>query len=245
MVTPVESVVDPAGDPVVVVTAMRLSARARADLSELLGPGYLVVDVRTAPESANIVLSPVASDFALANLREMFPQARVLFAELHDVERGIRYAGPLSRIVASRPDGYFVLPDLESLGPAIVEQSALQLGGNAEPSPYQIGPSAGSPSGSFEGARHEAGGHVVWMRSASSSPGWVDLDVVDDLVRRTLPGAGDPRSTQLWAAVVAECAVHLARDGGAARVDVRGLGPEVLVDLKVRVASEGVHQDEG
>jgi len=42
----------------VVVTAMPLSATARADRSEMLGEGYVVVDIKNGPPTANILLTP-------------------------------------------------------------------------------------------------------------------------------------------------------------------------------------------
>ncbi|HEY3512978.1 MAG TPA: hypothetical protein VGL36_27625, partial [Kribbella sp.] len=64
---------------VLVVTTMPLSKTARAELSDMLGPGYTVVDIRSAPPTANIVLTPVVSGNALGILRGMFPQARILY----------------------------------------------------------------------------------------------------------------------------------------------------------------------
>jgi hypothetical protein len=133
------------GAAVVVVTAMRLSEVARAELSDLLGPGYAVVDVRSAPSTANIVLTPVVSANALGILRGTFPQARILFTELQDDERGISFAGPLSRIVAQAPDGYFVAHSLDALSPIVQTESKLQLSGSSRRSSITLSLTPGTP----------------------------------------------------------------------------------------------------
>ena len=214
---------EPSGETVVVVTAMRLSPRARTDLSEMLGPGYLVVDIKRAPSTANIVLAPAVSGFALAQLRQEFPQARVLFAEVDDAVRRIRYAGPLSRALASGPDGYFVARGLDSLVPVVENQARLQLAGDTRPSPLQIGDDDRPGTVGLDWDDHR-----------------LDLAPVDALVTRLL-GTQQPRRTQLWLAVVAECALHLARQSGAAvSVDVSDLDPAAVAELRLRVAGEAV-----
>lgn len=127
------------GDAVVVATAMPLSKEARADLSEMLGGGYLVVDIKDAPSSANLLLSPVVSGNALGTLRGMFPEARILFTELTDDGYGIDFKGPLSRIAAHGPDGYFVAHALESLTPIVQSEAHLQLTGSKQQTLLQIG----------------------------------------------------------------------------------------------------------
>ena len=210
--------------PVVVVTAMALSSRARADLSELLGSGYLIVDIKQAPSTANVVLAPAVSAFALASLRRDFPQARVLFAELADYGRGIEFIGPLSRALASGPDGYFVARDLESLAPVVAGQARLQLAGDTRPTPIGLG----------------APDRAVVAPAVGASGTWVDLDAVDDLVRR-VQATDHPRASPLWLAVVAECAIHLARHtAGRVSVDVGGLDPLAVAELRERIGREDV-----
>ena len=134
------------GDAVVVATAMPLSKEARADLSEMLGGNYLVVDIKDAPTTANLLLSPVVSGNALAALRGMFPEARILFTELSDDGYGIDFGGPLSRIAAHGPDGYFVAHALESLAPIVHSEAVLQLTGSRQQTLLQISGPAAEPT---------------------------------------------------------------------------------------------------
>lgn len=128
-----------AGDSIVVATTMPLSGTARADLSAQLGPGYVVVDIKKAPPTTNIVLTTVVSGQLIGILRAQFPQARILLAEIHDAERGIRYAGPVTRVMDTGPDGYVVTHDLESLSPAVQQEARLQLSGSTRRSAPMLG----------------------------------------------------------------------------------------------------------
>lgn len=235
--------VDGATNPVLVVTAMPLSRAARADLSELLGSDYVVVDIKTAPTSANILLTPVVSVQLLGTLRRMFPEARILFTELHDHAYGIELSGPLSRVAAKGPDGYFLANALDGVAPIVRAEARLQLAGSKQRTPPRIGPAHDE----VEPLRpHLAGddatGAVIWIREPfdgmSPPPGrWLDLDLVDDVVRGLL-ATPEPRESPLWAALVAESAEHLAREGGETTlVDVSGLTPIILAELQIRVAS--------
>jgi antitoxin (DNA-binding transcriptional repressor) of toxin-antitoxin stability system len=91
----------------VVATAMKLSASARASLSEQLGPDYLVLDMNAAPESVDVLLIPPLSPQLIGILRSKFPQARVVIAEIEDRELGISYDGPLRRLFDAGADTYF------------------------------------------------------------------------------------------------------------------------------------------
>ncbi|MEO5662432.1 MAG: HIT domain-containing protein [Nocardioides sp.] len=133
------------GSAVVVVTAMPLSKQARADLSDLLGDGYLVVDIKEAPSTANILLTPVVSGNLLGALRAEFPDARILYTELHDDGYGISFPGPVSRIAAKGPDGYFVAHALESLSPIVQSEARLQLSGSKQQTLLQLGGSTPEP----------------------------------------------------------------------------------------------------
>ncbi|TCC30875.1 hypothetical protein [Kribbella speibonae] len=250
------------GSTVLVVTAMRLSKTARAELSELLGPGYTVVDLRSAPSTANIVLAPVSSPMAVAILRGEFPQARILFTELQDDERGISLAGPLSRIVAQAPDGYFVAHSLEALGPVVQSEARLQLAGSTGRTPLTLSlttglplqapdlhpldetEAAGSPVQEATDTRAEA--TVRWIdraKSDSTPPGqWLDLEPIDALVTH-LVGTDEPRRDVLWAALTAECVVRLADDlPEDLLVDIAGLEPTIRAELQIRIASEQIPQ---
>jgi hypothetical protein len=252
-----------AGPAVLVVAAMPLSKLARAELSEMLGPGYAVIDIRSAPPTANIVLTPVLSANALGILRGQFPHARILFTELHDGARGINLSGPLSRIVAQAPDGYFVAHSLDALGPVVQSEAKLQLTGSTRRTPITLSlttgttrpteqvpdeeqPPAPAASSAQEMTGDPAQTTVRWIDRAATSdapPGqWLDLEPLDALVIRLLR-TKEPRRDPLWAALVAECVVRLAADQQTdLLVDVAGLHPTIRAELQIRVASEQVPQ---
>jgi len=117
---PVQGVVRADG-PVVVVTAMSLPRAAREALAHRLGPGHIVRDIRDAGDTAHVVLVPAVSGQLVGGLREMFPGAKILVTELSDVEFGLDLPGPVSRIMQSGVDGYFVAPNLGQLAAATRE----------------------------------------------------------------------------------------------------------------------------
>lgn len=98
--------------PVIVVTAVHLSAEARSALAEMLGPGHVVRDIREAGNTADIVLVPAMSGHGVGELRSMFPGAKLLVGEFIDDQYGIDVVGPLRRALETGVDGYFVAPDL-------------------------------------------------------------------------------------------------------------------------------------
>ena len=237
---------------VVVVTAMPLSTAARADLSEILGSGYIVIDIKKAPSTANILLTPVVSSQLLGSLRALFPSARVLFTELHDDGRGIRFSGPLSRIVEQGPDGYFVAHALEALAPIVHSEAELQLAGSTRRTPPRIAasPQAAPTEPGVDQVDRDGpaspGVAIIWIDRAESltvPPGrWLDLDPIDHLVERLI-STTEPRGDILWATIVAECAVRLiAQQQDNVLVDVGLLAPAITAELQIRVASESVVQ---
>lgn len=173
-----------AGETVVVIT-MPLSKQARAELSEMLGPGYAVVDMRSAPSSANIVLTTVVSSHALSILRGTFPRARILFTELHDDERGIGFAGPLSRIVAQAPDGYFIAHSLDALTPVVQSEVKLQLSGSTSRTPRTLSLTSAVPAPQQK-TDVPSTSTVRWIDRLTfpSMPSgrWLDLEPIDALV---------------------------------------------------------------
>jgi hypothetical protein len=101
--------------PKIVVTALDLKQPAREALAQRLGPGHVVVDIRDAGNSADIVLIPPASPQLVGALRAMFPDAQLLITEFTDDEFGVDFSGPVGRSVGSGVDGYFVVPTLDEL----------------------------------------------------------------------------------------------------------------------------------
>lgn len=228
---------------------MPLSDDARADLSALLGPDYVVVDVKKAPQSANIVLTTVVSERTLGALRALFPRARILLSELHDLRRGISYPGPITRALESAPDGYFVAHGIESL-PAIVQaQARLQLSGSTRPTPPVIDTGTArvptEPTSPWPEPEPDHG-TVLWLESATDGPGpgghVLDLRHVDEAVGALL-STSEPRESSLWTTMLAEAAVHVARERRTTVVvDVSDLPEATCARLRVHVGSELIPQ---
>lgn len=105
----------PAPETVTVATAMPLSARAREELEDLLGPGFMVVDIKRAPPDTAVVITPAVSEMALGSLRGMFPNAQILIGEFADENYGVSYPGPVLSALESSVDGYVVASDLAHL----------------------------------------------------------------------------------------------------------------------------------
>lgn len=99
----------------VVATTMKLSDSARTKLSAELGTDYIVLDMHSAPETADVLLVPPISPQLLTNLRAMFPSARVVIAELDDPELGIRYHGPVRRLLDAGAELYLATTTVPSL----------------------------------------------------------------------------------------------------------------------------------
>jgi hypothetical protein len=228
---------------------MPLSDDARADLRELLGPDYVVVDIKKAPDSANIVLTTVVSERTLRSLRTLFPHARILLAELHDLQRDISYPGPITRALEAAPDGYFVAHGIEALPPIVQSEARLQLSGSTRPTPPMIDtgtarvPNEPTP---LWPAPDPGQGTVLWLEAATDEPApdghRLDRRHVDKAVAALL-GTSEPRKSSLWAAIVAEAAVHLARESGATVVvDVSDLPEATRAQLRVHVGSERLRQ---
>ncbi|MFI9592788.1 hypothetical protein [Nonomuraea sp. NPDC052265] len=90
----------------VVATAMELSNAARVALSTQLGADYVVLDMHAAPTTADVLLVPAGSPQLIAGLRSMFPDARVVVTEIEDPELGVRYDGPVRRLLDAGADAY-------------------------------------------------------------------------------------------------------------------------------------------
>lgn len=104
-----------------------LKADARARLSEQLGPGFVVVDLRKAPPSTDIVIAPVVSAQTISALKHMFPRARVVLTEVEDRNAGVFFPGPVRRAVEAGADGYVVAGDLAALADFAVSDAQLAL----------------------------------------------------------------------------------------------------------------------
>lgn len=235
--------------PVVVVTTMPLSDDARADLSALLGPDYVVVDIKKAPDSANVVLTTVVSERTLRSLRTLFPHARILLAEVDDPWRGISYPGPITRALEAAPDGYVVAHGIESLSAIVQSEARLQLSGSTRPTPPMIDSGTARAPTELTPLRPTPDpdqGTVLWLEAVTDAPppdGHVlDRRPVDEAVAALLR-TSEPRKSSLWAAMVAEAAVHLARERRTpVVVDVSDLPEATRARLRVHVGSERLRQ---
>jgi hypothetical protein len=90
----------------VVATAMRLSDAARRRLSDEFGADYVVLDLKEAPPSTDVLLVHPVSPQLLGMLQSRFPQARVVVVEIEDEELGVRYSGPVSRMLDAGASAY-------------------------------------------------------------------------------------------------------------------------------------------
>lgn len=116
----------------VVATAMKLSREARTALSEQLGPDYIVLDMHAAPVTADVVLVPPSSPQLVGALREKYPKARIVVAEIEDPVLGIRYEGPVRRLIDAGAETYLASTTVSTLARQLdhtVQQQRKQLGG--------------------------------------------------------------------------------------------------------------------
>ncbi|MEV0160583.1 hypothetical protein [Nonomuraea fuscirosea] len=125
----------------VVVTAMELSKAARLALSTQLGADYVVLDLHAAPATADVLLVPAGSPQLIAALRSSFPRARVVVTEIEDPELGVRYHGPVRRLLDAGADAYLppaTLPLLARQLDHTLNQGRELAASSA--TPLQIGP---------------------------------------------------------------------------------------------------------
>jgi hypothetical protein len=124
-------------DVTVVATAMTLSSSARSTLSAQLGSNYIVLDMQSAPASAEVLLIPPLSPQLIGSLRQMFPKARVVIAEVEDRELGVVYEGPVRRLLDAGADVYFppnTIPGLaKQLDRTIVQFNQIAAGETSAP----------------------------------------------------------------------------------------------------------------
>lgn len=100
----------------VVATAMKLDAQARERLSAELGEDYIVLDLLEAPSTADVLLTHPVSPQLIGRLRGMFPQARVVVAEIDDDELGVSYTGPVARLMDAGAEAYLPPRPVERIG---------------------------------------------------------------------------------------------------------------------------------
>ncbi|MFI7641714.1 hypothetical protein [Nonomuraea sp. NPDC049400] len=129
----------------VVATAMELSTAARLALSTQLGTDYVVLDMHAAPKTADVLLVPPGSPQLIGALRSMFPEARVIIAEIEDHALGVQYHGPVRRLLDAGADAYLPPASLSHLARQLdytLNQGREIAGGAA--TPLQIAPAVES-----------------------------------------------------------------------------------------------------
>lgn len=123
------------GDVTVVATTMKLSAAARTSLSAELGADYVVLDLHSAPRTADVLLVPPVSPQLIGSLGSMFPKARIVIAEIDDPELGVSYHGPIRRLLDAGATTYLAataVPQLaKQLDHAITRHDQLTSGETA------------------------------------------------------------------------------------------------------------------
>jgi hypothetical protein len=123
----------------VVTTALPLKPAARARLSEQLGPGFIVVDMKHSSDSADVVIAPVVSPQLIGILKHKFPRARLVLCELQDFELGISHTGPIQRAIDAGADSYCIAPSLAALAEFVANDDRPALeSGRAEDRPAAI-----------------------------------------------------------------------------------------------------------
>lgn len=137
----------PAGDVLVVATAMKLSDSARRLLAQELGEAYVVLDLNEAPASTDVLLTHPVSPQLLGALRGMFPQARIIVTEIEDPELGVSYTGAVTRMLAAGAEAYLPPMPVGGVGRGLkhqLESVRPQLGpGSTSPGPAgEIGDAA-------------------------------------------------------------------------------------------------------
>lgn len=93
-------------DVTVVATAMKLSESARRRLSDEFGADYVVLDMHAAPTTADVLLVPPISSQLIGMLKNQFPDAQIVVAEIEDEELGVSYLGPVSRMLDAGANAY-------------------------------------------------------------------------------------------------------------------------------------------
>ena len=200
----------------------------RARLGALLGSDFVVLDVRVAPESANVVITPRVSDLALGQFRLMFPNARIVVSEVFDLDAGLDHRGPIHDALSADVDGYVLANSLDGLGVEIAKQAGLQLSGSTGRTPLQLQSAAPQPaSASHTPATEpvpEGAGPVIWWINGPFGVGKTTLvaalarrdrrvfdpELVGNLLRRVIPEpVRDYQSLRPWRALVAETAIQL------------------------------------
>ena len=120
-----------------VVVTFKLPASVRRHLSELLGAGFELVDIRVSKGDEDIVVVPSSSRQLTGKVRAAFRDAAVLVVEVEDIARGVRFGGQVLRTLDAGADGYFVARSVDELA-SIVDKASDRIAGAAATEPAAL-----------------------------------------------------------------------------------------------------------
>ncbi|YAL83714.1 hypothetical protein ACMYYO_02605 [Dermacoccaceae bacterium W4C1] len=146
----------------VVVTASKLSERARAVLAEALGRDYVVIDMLSAPETADVVLTHPVSPKLIQAFARMFPRARIIVTEMDDPELNVHYTGNVARLLDAGAEAYLPPRSLSQTG-----ADMRQLLGSGHPELGARPRATGQLPAADAGGPPEPSGTIESPRSAS------------------------------------------------------------------------------
>lgn len=120
-----------------VVVTFPLSAGAARHLSDRLGEGFDLVDIRVSVGDEDVVLMPPSSRQLTGKLRAAFPDAALLAVEVEDTVHGVSLGGQVLRTLDAGADGYFVARSMDELA-SIVDQAAEPIDGAEASAPVAL-----------------------------------------------------------------------------------------------------------
>lgn len=142
---PVTDQLDGPGEPregtKVLATTMCLSSRARDLLRQSFGPGWVVLDLHDAPDTADVVLTSAHSPQLTHRWTLLFPKAQIIVTEIYDPELGLDIAGPVGRLLDAGAHAYLPPRPLEQVAEnvrAYLESRALGALGSSPPTIHQL-----------------------------------------------------------------------------------------------------------
>lgn len=120
-----------------VVVTFALPADAGCRLSELLGAGFELVDIKVSEGDEDVVLVPSSSRQLTGKLRAAFPDAALLVVEVEDIAHDIKLGGQVLRTLDAGADGYFLARSVDELA-AIVDRASGRIGSADAPEPAAL-----------------------------------------------------------------------------------------------------------
>jgi hypothetical protein len=119
------------------VVTFPLPVDAGRRLSELLGTGFELVDIKASEGDEEVVLVPSSSRQLTGKLRAAFPDAALLVVEVEDVAHDVELRGQVLGTLDAGADGYFVARSLDALA-SIVDQASDLTSSEGAPAPAAL-----------------------------------------------------------------------------------------------------------